>query len=397
MEPSAPPPEPPPGTASPPPVPPRARRGLILPALIAAGALGGGYCWYGHRERPRAGAEARGGTPDGSAPGRERSHRGRRAPGRLRPPQGGGLVLTTAQAASGHAFEHAELFAKVSGHLEIQNVAIGDRARIGQLLAVVEDPEIDKAVEQNEAALHQANARVAVVGEKITSAEAAKVVAEAMVEQQNSEVAAKLSNQNLQRKQLDPIAGLVAGRAVEAKLQDEQQDRYEVTTADLGVARATVLTARARVLARAALVSKVRADLAEARTDVEIAQANLEKAQVMQAYTRITSPYDGMIARRSYHTAATSSARPPRGATSRCSPSPGPTWAGSSCRSSTTTSPTSTAATRPPPWSSPSRGRPSPGWSRDTPRPRTRRAGTCGPRSTCPTPTTGSARGCTAG
>ena len=293
----------PPAKAAPAPgTPRRPALGLGLAALLAVVALGGGGAfWYGLRERPHAGAGVEGDQASRAHDGEEGGSKGAGLPVDFAHPRVGGIVLTTTQAASVHAFEHAELFAKVSGYLKVQTVDIGDRVKLGQLLAVIEDPEVDKAVEQNEASLHQAAARVGVAQEKVTGAEADKAAAEAMVEQQQSEVAAKVSNQNLQRKQLARIEGLVRGNAVESKLQDEQQDRYEVATADLGVARATVLTAKAQALAKAALVSKARADLAEARTDVEIARANLDKAKVMQAYTQITSPYDGVVTRRSFH------------------------------------------------------------------------------------------------
>ena len=114
-------------------------------------------------------------------------------------------------------------------------------------------------------------------------------------------VIAKISNEELQKKQLVRIAGLVARNAVEEKLEDEQKDRYDVATADVGVARAEVLSAKAEVMSKAARVEEAQADLNEAQANVEVAQANLGKAKVMQDYTRIKSPYDGVITLRTFH------------------------------------------------------------------------------------------------
>ena len=69
---------------------------------------------------------------------------------------------------------------------------------------------------------------VAVVG----SGPAGLYAAEALVKQAETMVAAKASNETLQRKQLIRIAGLVARNAVEAKLEDEQKDRLDVAVAD---------------------------------------------------------------------------------------------------------------------------------------------------------------------
>ena len=269
----------------------RSRVGLYLALGVGLAAVVGGAFWASRGRTTHASPRA-GGHGGGLAAG---------VPVEVAHPRPGGLERSTTQAASVHAFEHAELFAKVSGYLQVQNVDIGDRVKLGQPLAVIEDPEIDKAVEQNEAALAQADARVGVAREKVAAAEADRAAAEAMVQQQETEVAAKVSNRDLQLKQLHRIEGLVRRNAVEARLQDEQQDRADVATADLGVARASVVTARAQVTARSALVGKAKADLAEAHADVEFARANLDKARVFQEYTRIKSPYDGVITRRSFH------------------------------------------------------------------------------------------------
>ena len=216
-------------------------------------------------------------------------------------PRPGGIERTTTQAGSVHAFNHAALYAKISGYLKVQNVDIGDRVKRGQLLAVIEDPEVDKAVEQNQAALDQARAKARVAEAKIRSARAARDAAGAMVKVSEAMVVAKVSNQDLQEKQLKRIAGLVARKAVEEKLEDEQKDRFDVAAADVGVARAEVLSAKAIVTNKDALIEEAQADLVEAQANIEAAQANLGKAKVMQEYTRITAPFDGVVNVRSFH------------------------------------------------------------------------------------------------
>ncbi len=216
-------------------------------------------------------------------------------------PRKGGIERTTTQAGSVHAFEHASLYSKISGYLKLQSVDIGDRVKKDQLLAVIEDPEVDKAVDQNRASLDQSKARVKVAEAKIRSATADKEAADAMVKQSETEVTAKVSNHELQEKQFARIRGLVQRQAVDAKLLDEQQDRLDVSTSELGVTRAAVLTAKALSMAKAAMIESAQADVSEAKANVEIAQANLSKAKVMQDYTRITSPYDGVVTLRSFH------------------------------------------------------------------------------------------------
>jgi len=277
------------------PLPARRRSPLLTLGLIGLGLVGLGVGYYAMTHR--AGASTAAG--EGHGEGDEKHSAG--LPVEVAHPHQGGIERTTTQAGSVHAFEYASLYAKVSGYLKVQNVDIGDRVKIGQLLAVIEDPEVDKAVEQNQASLDQTKAKVKVAEAKIRSAQAAKDASEALVKQAETMVVAKTSNEHLQRKQLVRITGLVRQNAVEEKLQDEQQDRSDVATADVGVARAEVLSAKAEVMNKEALVEGAQADLIEARANVEVAQANLGRAKVMQEYTRITSPYDGVVTIRSFH------------------------------------------------------------------------------------------------
>ena len=291
-------------------------------------------------------------------------------------PRSGGVERITTQAGSVHAFEYAALYAKISGYLKVQNVDIGDRVKIGQLLAVIEDPEVDKAVDQNQASLDQSKARVRVAEAKVRSASANREASEALVKQAETMVAAKLSNQDLQSKQLKRITGLVNSNAVERKLEDEQQDRYDVATADLGVARAEVISAKADVMSKAALIEEADADLIEAKANVEIAQANLAKAKVMQEYTRITSPLRWRGDDPKLPPGATSSDRRPREETSRSWRSPGPTSCVWSFPCLTLMSPMSTRATRRPFRWMPFEVASFTARFPDSPRPKIRKAGT---------------------
>ncbi len=280
------------------PPPPRGGRGLMVGGLLllAVGVGVVGYLFLASRSRKpdlHTAIEHPTGEDEGEGETRlqvEVVH-----------PHQGGVERTTTQAGSVHAFEHAALYSKVSGYLKTQTVDIGDRVKLGQLLATIEDPEVDKAVDQNRASLDQAKAKVRVAEAKIRSAQASQEAAEALVQQAQTMILAKTSNEELQQKQLVRITGLVRRGAVEDKLEDEQKDRHDVASADVGVAKADVISARAEVMKRAALVEEAQADLIEAKANVEVAEANLARARVMQDYTNITSPYDGVITLRSFH------------------------------------------------------------------------------------------------
>jgi RND family efflux transporter MFP subunit len=282
--------------------PPRqGRRGprpaLILGLLLVTAGSAAGY-WYVEHQRKLDGEAHHNVTPDGSE--------GTLAAGgtmrvEVIHPKKGGLERRLQQVCSVHAFEHAQLFAKVSGFLKVQNVDIGDRVKRDQLLAELDVPELHKAVDQAKAGLDQAKANIEVAQAKIRSAESLKKASAAMIQQAKADVAAKTAFREYRGKQFERIKGLVLRQAVEEKLQDEAQDQYDASIGAERSAQAAVLTAEADLAAKQALVEQAQADLIEAKANVEVAQANLEKAQVMASYTQMTSPYDGVITLRSFH------------------------------------------------------------------------------------------------
>ena len=216
-------------------------------------------------------------------------------------PTQGGIARTSDQAGSVHAFEHADLYAKVSGYLKVQNVDIGDTVKVNQVLAEIDDPEIFKAVDQARAVVDQAQAKVKIADARIKAAEADVRASQALVVQSKVGVTTQEANVRLRTKQLKRIQGLVERKAVEDKLEDEEQDKFEAAKSAEQFARASVLTSEAQEASKLADVEQARADLAEAKANVEVAQANLGKAQVLAGYTKILSPYDGVVTLRTYH------------------------------------------------------------------------------------------------
>ena len=54
-------------------------------------------------------------------------------------------------------------------------------------------------------------------------------------------------------------------------------------------------------MAANARVVQAKADITHAKADVEVAKAKLDKANVFLNYTRITSPYDGVVTFLGFH------------------------------------------------------------------------------------------------
>jgi len=159
--------------------------------------------------------------------------------------------------ASLEAFEETDLFAKVSGYLSDVRVDIGDHVTAGQVLAVIEVPEMKQELAEAKAQLES----------KKSSLESAR--------RQLDHNKANLALQTglaKDREQLSEGQGFISDRTL-----DQVHANAEIAKADLGVAEAN-------------------RDVAAYQVDV--AAATVEKIKALLTYTQIVAPFDGVVARR---------------------------------------------------------------------------------------------------
>jgi multidrug efflux pump subunit AcrA (membrane-fusion protein) len=151
---------------------------------------------------------------------------------------GGGLVVPGTTTP----LEESAVYARASGYLKKRYVDIGDHVRKGQLLAIVDAPDLDAQVDQARQQVSQAEAQVA---------------------QQQSQLAlAKVTN--------DRYQALVARGVLSRQQGDQQQTNYDAQVANV----------------------------AAAERNVQAFKANLEHVIALQSYERVTAPFDGIITAR---------------------------------------------------------------------------------------------------
>jgi RND family efflux transporter MFP subunit len=176
----------------------------------------------------------------------------------------GDIAQSLTIAAEFRPFQEIEVHAKVAGYLKSIGVDVGDRVRAGQLLAVLEIPELQDEIRQDEAGVKRA-------GEEIRRAQA---------DVERAQSAHEVAHLNAAR-----LAGVMKTRPNLVA----QQDIDEATGRDR-VAEAQVSTADAA--------------LASAREQLEIAKAGQSKTQTLFDYARITAPFAGVITHRYADTGA---------------------------------------------------------------------------------------------
>jgi RND family efflux transporter MFP subunit len=152
-------------------------------------------------------------------------------------------------------FQEVDIYAKVSGYIHKLNVDYGTHVKQGQVLAVLEIPELQQQLQQDEASVRRSEQDLARAREELNRAQSAYTVA----------------------------------HVTYTRLADVQKSRPEL------VAQQEIDVAQGKELEAGANVSSEKAAIASAEQGLLIAKAALGKDQAMFDYARMTAPFDGVV------------------------------------------------------------------------------------------------------
>ncbi len=170
----------------------------------------------------------------------------------------GSIAHTLDVAAEFRPFQEIDVLAKEAGYVKKINVDVGDHVRTGQLLAVLEIPELQDEITR-------ANAEVSRAQDEITRAQA---------DERRAESAYEVAHVSYTR-----LANVVKNRP------------------DL-VAQQDVDNAAGKDREAQAQVDTAKAALSSAQQQLNVARASLQKTQTLFAYGEIRAPFDGVITKR---------------------------------------------------------------------------------------------------
>lgn len=165
------------------------------------------------------------------------------------------IATTLSIAGQFMPYQNVELHAKVAGYIKHIYVDIGDHVHQGQVLAVLEIPELVAQVDEARAAMHHAEEEIQRAKSEVSRAQADEVALHANAE--------RLVNTDKVR------PGLIA-----------QQELDDATAKDR---------------AAEAQVDAAKSSLAAARQQLEVAKASQQHYAALSDYAKITAPYDGVV------------------------------------------------------------------------------------------------------
>src|SRR5712672_2512652 len=155
------------------------------------------------------------------------------------------------------AFEEADLFAKVSGYLSDVRFDIGDHVKAGQVLAVIDVPEMKQELAEAKAQLESKQSSLESARRQLDHNKANTALQNALAKD---------------REQLGQGRGFISDRTL-----DQVHANADIAKADLGVAEAN-------------------RDLAA--NQIDLAAASVEKIKTLLTYTQIVAPFDGVVTKR---------------------------------------------------------------------------------------------------
>lgn len=148
------------------------------------------------------------------------------------------------------------IFARADGYLQQRLVDIGDHVTSGQLMAVIETPELDQQIQQAKAALAQA---------------------QSALKELNADIALSKANLDLARVTRDRWVRLNEKGVVSRQDRDTKDADYAVKMAQ---------------------TERAEAALATANDTIHASEANLRRLQEMKAFARVTAPFTGIVTAR---------------------------------------------------------------------------------------------------
>src|SRR5580704_16522115 len=161
-------------------------------------------------------------------------------------------------------YQEIDVYAKVSGYIQKLYVDWGTHVKQGQLLAVLEIPELQQQIQQDEASVNKSEQDLLRAQEELTRSQSVYNVA----------------------------------HLTYSRLADVQKSRPEL------VAQEEIDVAQGKDLEANANVSAAKDSQAAGIEELSASKAALEKDRALFAYARITAPFDGVITEMDAYTGA---------------------------------------------------------------------------------------------
>lgn len=177
--------------------------------------------------------------------------------------------------------QNIPIYARANGYLSKRLVDIGDNIKAGQLLAIIDTPELDQQVQQAEANLKVAEANLSSALSDRENYKAQMFAADATIKQSRTNL--EFSTTEVKRYQK-----LVSEGAVSFEQRDQALKQYNSDTAAIEVSEHNKN-------AQLAQLASADARIAAAKQSIQSSQSALNQLKAVQGFQKVVAPSDGVI------------------------------------------------------------------------------------------------------
>lgn len=212
------------------------------------------------------------------------------------------IRYTVEQPGRIQAFEQTPIYARITGYVRTVNVEIGDRVKRGALLAELDVPDLVEEHARKAALVEQAKIGVLQAEQTERVAEAAIGSAKADLDVTKAAQARATASLERWRSEFERMERLVQDKVIDRQSRDEVRSQFRSAEAAKTEADARIRAAESALAQATARRDKAQADRQAAQSQVVVAQADERQAKAMLDFSRITAPYDGVVADRKVDT-----------------------------------------------------------------------------------------------
>jgi multidrug resistance efflux pump len=217
----------------------------------------------------------------------------------IRPRERGATTINARQLCVLQPFFKAELSSRLSGTVRSVEKNIGDPIHAGEVLLVLEVPDLVADLKSKEEQVNLKKNEVVTAQALLSSKEAGLEAAKAKVDQAKASITQAIATREFRKKRLDRFQTLAKDDTVTADLVDEQTKEFEAAAAAVELAMAASGQANGALTEKKAEIVAAMAEVEQKKIAVSVAIREMEKAQAQLGLSKLTAPFDGIVVARS--------------------------------------------------------------------------------------------------
>lgn len=209
------------------------------------------------------------------------------------------LTRTTTQPAWIEPYFQAEIRGRISAYVREIKVDFGDTVSAGDVLAILDAPEMSRQVDVVLARIRRLEAEELRASAEVDVTAAGILSAESLLKQAESAVAMDEASLKAITAEYERVKDLVSRGSSEPRLLDEASRRRESAQASRMASLSSVTSAEANIAVAKARHASAEASLKAAQAETMVVRAELDELKQTMQYLQLSAPFAGIVTRRS--------------------------------------------------------------------------------------------------